>query len=101
MELVSSEQYQKQPSQQCRERMDWQYDEAKSGRAANDLTCLQYEPKFRGESRTTARSLLTPNRASSRLIQLARHFLKKTRASLRAIRPQSAPLRKPVEYSES
>ena len=101
LELVSSEQYQKQPSQQCRERMDWQYHEAKSGRAANDLTCLQYEPKFRGESRTTARSLLTPNRASSRLIQLARHFLKKTRASLRAIRPQSAPLRKPVEYSES
>ena len=28
--------------------------------AANDVTCLQDEPKFRGESRTTARSLLTP-----------------------------------------
>ena len=30
--------------------MDCQYDEAESVIAADDLTCQQYEPKFRGES---------------------------------------------------
>ena len=30
-----------------------QYSEARSGRAANDLTCQQHEPEFRGESWTT------------------------------------------------
>ena len=39
--------------------VDWQSYEAKCGRAANNLTCQQYGPKFRGESRTTGRSLLT------------------------------------------
>ncbi len=35
-----------EPAKQCREWVDWQRYEAKSGRAANDLTCLQYKPKF-------------------------------------------------------
>ena len=38
----------------CRARIDCQHCEAKSGRAANDLTAQQYEAKFREEIWTTA-----------------------------------------------
>ena len=40
-------------SKQCRKQVNYQYYEAKSGRATNDLTRLQFEPKSRGERWTT------------------------------------------------
>ncbi len=36
--------------------VNFQYDEARSGRAANDLSNQEYEAKIRGESWTTASS---------------------------------------------
>ena len=44
--------------------MDCQHCEAKSGRAANDLTVQQWEPQFRGESWTTVESPLCPTKVS-------------------------------------
>ena len=38
------------------EAVNYQYGEARSGRAANDLTCQRHQPEFRGESWVTSES---------------------------------------------
>ncbi len=46
-----------------------QHHKVRSDRAANDLTCQQYEPHFRGQSWTTAESPLSPTKVLSRIGQ--------------------------------
>ena len=50
IEAVSSEQYRKQLQPTVPRTGGLPYYEPKSGRAANDLTCLQYEPNSEGRA---------------------------------------------------